>query len=138
VPVDSILEVIRRELARGPALRLAVVFGSTARGSARANSDVDLAILPADPSLSLREELELQVRLERALERSVDLVRLDGATPALRWRVARDGIVVQATPPYEAPRFLASAASEHDELAPLFEDATRRYSARVRRRGARS
>jgi hypothetical protein len=67
----------------------------------------------------------------RDLGLEVDLVRLDVDHVMLRWRVARDGVVVWANPAFEAPRFLARAASEQDEMAPLFEEAGRLYRRRL-------
>ncbi len=61
---------------------LAVLFGSVARGTAQAESDVDVGIVPSRP-MSLRETLDLGVALERALGREVDLVILDGAAALL-------------------------------------------------------
>jgi len=116
--------------------RLVVLFGSRARGTAVAQSDVDLAILP-NGAMALGDELALEAELTRALGVEVDLVRIDVDDVMLRWRVARDGIVVWASPAHEAPRFLARAASEHDEMAPLLEDAAWRFQRRLAAGGAR-
>ena len=110
--------------------RLVILFGSHARGSAHADSDVDLAFLP-DGETSLAEELSLEADLTRALDCDVDLVRLDTDDAILKWRVARDGVVVFASPAREAPRFFARAAMEHDEMAPMLEDASRRFARRI-------
>ncbi len=75
-------------------LVLAVLFGSAASGKLQADSDIDLAILPV-ADLGLREELDLQVELERATGRRVDLVRLDQAAPQVRFEVARTGVVLR-------------------------------------------
>lgn len=122
---------IRQVLLEGPSLQLAILFGSRARRSARPDSDIDIAIIPVDPALSLRDEGLLAANLERATGSPVDLVRLDQAAPALRWRIARDGIVLLSRPPHVAPRFLARAGIEHDELRDLEIDAMRRYRARL-------
>ncbi len=124
-------ERIRQALIRGPSLRLAILFGSRARGSARPTSDIDLAILPTDPALSLFEESLLVVELERAAGAPIDLVRIDRAGAALRWRIARDGVVLLSNPPVEAARFLARAGIDHDELLELELDAMRLYRARL-------
>jgi predicted nucleotidyltransferase len=50
---------------------------------------------------------------------------------ALRWRIARDGIVLLSDPPHAAPRFLARTGIEHDEHRALEVDAMRRYRARL-------
>lgn len=124
-------DAIRQVLAAGPPLQLAILFGSRGRGTARPGSDVDVAILPVDPGLSLREENLLVANLERTTGAPVDLVRLDLAAPALRWRIARDGIVLLSTPPHAAPRFLARAGIEHDEFRELEMEAMRRYRLRL-------
>jgi predicted nucleotidyltransferase len=122
---------IRQALLDGPPLRLAILFGSRARGTARPDSDVDIAVLPVDPALSLHDEGRLTATLERAAGAPVDLVRLDHAPLALRWRIARDGIVLLSNPPETAPRFLARTGIEHDERRDLTVDAMRRYQARL-------
>ena len=122
---------IREILQHGPSLRLAILFGSRARGNARPDSDVDIGILPSDPALSLTQELALAGELERAVGAPVDLVRLDQASPTLRWRVARDGVVLHAEPATEAPRFLARVGIEHDAVRELESEAMRRYRARL-------
>jgi predicted nucleotidyltransferase len=80
----DLVDRIRRALAVDPPLRLAILFGSGARGALRPDSDVDVGIIPCDADLSLRDELDLQARLARACARDVDLVRLDRAPTRLR------------------------------------------------------
>ncbi len=126
----SILEVSRAIFESGPPLRLAMLFGSAARSRLRPESDVDLAILPRDPDLPLAEELELERRLEAALGRPVDFVRLDRASTLLRWEVARRGIAVLAGPG-ERTRFLVDAAAEYGDFAPDLERAARRFQDRL-------
>lgn len=130
---SDLLKRIRDALAGEgePRLRLAILFGSTARGSARPDSDVDLAIWPADPDIPLSDELALQARLEALLGRDVDLVRIDRASPLLAWRIARDGIVLISDPPVAAIRFRARAAIAHGDDDELRRDAARRYRAAI-------
>lgn len=120
---------IRRVLLDGPPLQLAILFGSRARARARPDSDIDLAILPVDPALPLHDENGLVAALEHATGLRVDLVRLDQAAPALRWRIARDGIVLLSDPAHVGPRFLARAGIEHDERRELETETMRRYRA---------
>jgi predicted nucleotidyltransferase len=115
---DALIDVLRTALAGGPPLRLALLFGSTARGRARPDSDVDLAILPVDREMPLRAELDLQATLERACGRTVHLVRLDQAGTLLKWEAARCGVPVVARSPTDHVRFVAAAALEHAEVGP--------------------
>lgn len=107
--------------------RLVVLFGSYARGTAGAGSDVDIAIAP-DGDMSLSDELSLEEKLTSVLGIEVDLARLDVDDVTFRYRVARDGVVVFSRPAWEAPRFFARAAIEHDEMAPLIADACERFA----------
>jgi predicted nucleotidyltransferase len=122
---------LQTALQGGPRLRLALVFGSVARGVVRPGSDIDVAIIPVDPNLELREELDLAARCSAACGREVDLLRLDRASPVVRWEVARNHLVLLAQPRHELPRFLARAALDHADLAPLLDDCQRRFHRRL-------
>ena len=76
-------------LAGRAGLRVAVLFGSEARGTAKPTSDVDLAVLGdgLDP-FALGAELAL------SLGREVDVVDLRDLTIPLAEELVRDGIVV--------------------------------------------
>jgi predicted nucleotidyltransferase len=126
----QLLERLRTGLAAGPPLRLAVLFGSAARGQAGPASDLDVAIVPADADLPLGVELGLQADLTLQLGREVDLVRLDRAPTLVRWQVARDGVLILARERSDYTCFLAAAASEWFDFEPAFN----RASAHFRRR----
>ena len=79
-------------------LRLAVLFGSGARAALRPDSDLDLGVVPQG-ELTLNDELGLQVAIERATGRRVDLVRLDHAAPLVCFEVARDGVLLYENEP---------------------------------------
>ena len=134
-PVEAPRDQIQHVHERGPDLRLVVLFGSFATGRMHAQSDLDLAILPRDSSLSLRAEADLAADLARMLGREVDIVRIDTASSLLRWQIARDGVLVHASPSYEWIRFRAIAASDHAEMADAFETAARLFQRRVARSG---
>jgi predicted nucleotidyltransferase len=68
---DSILAV----LANHPEIRIAILFGSLARGSARSDSDLDLAVAAAAP-LSASQRTSLVAALAQHVGRPVDLVDL--------------------------------------------------------------
>jgi predicted nucleotidyltransferase len=80
---------LRRALAARADVRVAVLFGSEARGTAGPRSDVDVAVVA--PGVDL---LDLGAALALALEREVDVVDLDDATIPLLERLVREGIVV--------------------------------------------
>jgi predicted nucleotidyltransferase len=101
----------------GPTLSLAVLFGSAASGRMHAHSDLDVGIVPVDPNLPLRAELDLQATLERTCGQPVDLIRLDQGSTLLRWEAARHGVPLLARSREELTRFVAAAALDHADLA---------------------
>lgn len=85
----DLLDRLRARAEALPAVRLAVLFGSMARGEAGAGSDVDLGVLLDPDTAALRFEVEAE--LGRAAGREVDLVFLSQAPPLLRFEISRDG-----------------------------------------------
>ncbi len=90
----ELIERIRDALARRPEVVDAYVFGSHARGEARAHSDLDVAVyLSHEPDAPFGYAAELTTELMAAIgSNRVDLVILNRAGPLLYHRVLRDGV----------------------------------------------
>lgn len=89
------VDALRGLLGRDSRIAYALVFGSTARGTEHAQSDVDIAVgLSAGVSFSARETGALVSDLEQAAGRPINLVFLHEAPPALAYRIFRDGVTV--------------------------------------------
>ncbi len=89
------LDALRRALEAEPDVAYALLFGSSARGTARPDSDADVAVeLIPGGARDVRALGGLAARLTSAVGRAVDLVLLDEATPALAYRIFRDGRVL--------------------------------------------
>lgn len=127
VGVDEILERAGTVLRRGPPLRVAALFGSRATGLARPDSDVDIAIVPHDPSLSLWDEGGLAADLEMALGLPVDLVRMDLAPTLVRWEIVKSGRPILADPPDAWTRLVASVLGEHADHRPAADRLARAF-----------
>ena len=83
---DEILTIAARHGARS--LR---IFGSTARGDARPDSDVDV-LVELEPGRSLLDLVAIKQDLEDALGRPVDVVTERALSPYLRQRVLEDAV----------------------------------------------
>jgi uncharacterized protein len=111
-------------------LELAVLFGSGAQNRLRPDSDLDVGIIPST-DLTLRDELDMAATLTAASGREVDLVRLDQPSVLLRWEAAKSHVLLLARTPGALPQFLARAALDHADFAPMLADASRRLTRRL-------
>jgi uncharacterized protein len=103
-------------------------FGSQAKGRARPDSDVDLAVLASHPIPALRR-FELAQELAAQLHRDVDLLDLRTAPTVMRMQVISTGECLAA--PNEAARreFEMYTYSDYARLNEERRDILRRISA---------
>lgn len=115
---------------RGQELAAAYLYGSVARGTARPDSDVDIAVLPMRPRGGTLEALHLDLEgdLERRVGKPVQIVVLDGAPPDLVHRILTDGILVHEGDRGRRIAFEVRARNEYFDLLPILERYRRRAS----------
>lgn len=89
-------EKVAAVLANHPDIRVAIVFGSVARGSADQNSDVDVAIQAAEP-MNAEEKLQLIGELAAATGRPVDLIDLSTVGEPLLGQILKHGRMIRGT-----------------------------------------
>ena len=87
-------EEISDALEQNPLIRMAVLFGSRARGDARENSDYDIAIDLAEQAtlLDLGEVIDTITSITGTKADLVDLAGLSSRDPLLAYNIAHDGI----------------------------------------------
>ena len=124
------LEDLRRPFDGAREIAAAWVFGSVARGDARADSDLDVAVLLRDPGASAvthrRGLSDLAARLERAAGREVDLVVLSLRDPIVAHRALSEGVLVHDADPERRVDFTSDVLARYLDWAPLYEAAARR------------
>jgi len=74
-----------------PGLKCAVVFGSVARGEARRDSDLDLAVSTVAPS-GAEDRFKLIERLAEVSGRPIDLIDLDEVGEPLLGEILKTGV----------------------------------------------
>jgi predicted nucleotidyltransferase len=81
-----------------PTVVAVYLFGSVASGTQGPDSDVDIAILPAQP-LDPVTRFDAQARVAAMLRRSVDLVDLRVASPVMAMQVLANGKLIDEGDP---------------------------------------
>lgn len=98
-----------------PDLRWLALFGSTARGDATRDSDVDVAVLAGEPIAEERLRA-LRGDLEIAIRRDVHLIDLRRASTVFRSQVVANADVLFATGDADTERFLDFVLSDYARL----------------------
>jgi len=109
-------ETLRATLETFREVRMAVLFGSTARGKATPKSDLDVGVLLDDDAPKSTWDIELA--LAGALRPPVDLIDLRSAPPLLRFEISREGRVLFEREEGLWPGFKARAMLDWWDWAP--------------------
>ena len=135
---DECRRYLAERLAALPEVRLAYLFGSRARGRARADSDFDVAVLVDDERVADATGVSRMIRhLAGRLGGDVPadllhIVLLNGAPPLLRHRVLREGKMLHARAESERVRFAIRTIREYQDIEPRLAEHTRRRVARLK------
>jgi predicted nucleotidyltransferase len=110
--LDAVVNTLRQRL---PGVLAIYLFGSHAAGTARRESDIDLAVLGPAP-LADEERWHLAQSLAVALGRDVDLVDLRRASAVMRVQVIDSGKLLFESDPTQRQEFEAFALSDYARL----------------------
>lgn len=95
-PVNTIPTIKKKVLPilKRHEVKRAAIFGSIARGDAKANSDVDLLIEYKSEDKSLFDLVDLKAELEKTLGRKVDIVTYNSIYWRLREQILAQQVVI--------------------------------------------
>ncbi len=130
VPDMAVAEVVQamgRALADRADIEVAILFGSRARGDARPNSDVDLAVAGAVDRLALAADLS------RAIGHEVDVVDLAAGGYPLLSAIVQDGLLVHEGVRSAYGRWLSRVLSELELDRPMYRRMRDGYLAKLAR-----
>lgn len=138
-PPTDLERSVARALEPLEDVRLAYLFGSRARGTARTDSDLDLAVRLRAPDATGRAALTLDVIAALtdalgSLGERVDLLDLDRAGSEVAFRVIGEGRCLVCRDRAERTHLEASIARRYDDERPyrtLFVQAARRAAERM-------
>ena len=118
---EALAGELRAVIAKDLRVECAWLFGSTVRGEAGPLSDVDVAVLFAS-EVPPQDRMDIAAAMVEGLERRcshVDLVLLDEASPALKHRVLREGLLLLERTPRRRVAFETRAIQEYLDFQPL-------------------
>jgi len=115
----DILEKIERLAGANGVIVAAYVFGSSATGKDRHDSDIDIAIMICG-SMDGFERVRLQTELSNLLGRDVDLVIFGRATPLLQHQILKYGRLVYEANPKERVRQETAARRQYLDSSFLY------------------
>ena len=129
-----LLAAIARACAPLDEMQAALLFGSRARGTARPDSDVDVAVLlgPARLTRGLGLRHLMSALSEEIAADRLDLVILNGAPPALAFQVLKYGLVAFERDARFLHRFRVRTYGAHADYEPVerfFRAVTKRRAA---------
>lgn len=125
----SLRSAIQSAAAATPGLELLLVFGSVARGTASARSDLDVAFVgDVDP-------LELAGRISLVAGREVDVVDASRAPIPLLDAIVRDGVAVFERSPGLEATFRSRALITLETDCPWYDRMQKAWLKRVAERG---
>ena len=116
--LDDIVAKVRHVLEHEPGIVVAWIFGSVARGTARPESDVDVAVA-FDDVLPLPRLLDLQAALTELLQKETQVVDVRRAPVDLVHRVLRDGILVVERDRSKRIRLEVDARNRYFDMRPI-------------------
>ena len=106
------------------------VFGSEASGRARPESDLDVAVLFSRPPSAV-ELAEARAEGAALIDRALDLVDLDTASPLLAYQVLKHGRLVTDRNPRRRYRFTAGVPARREDVLLMRRPIEERLARRI-------
>jgi len=122
---EPLVDTLRAFFARhAESIVCAYLYGSTARGEARARSDVDIAVLFKQTPPATLDGLgfDLAGEIERAISKPVDIVVLNRTPADLVHRILRDGILLHEGDRRARIEFETRKRAEYFDLLPYLRE----------------
>lgn len=124
------LDVLPAVFRKYPDVQAVYLFGSAAEGRMRADSDIDLAVVPLSGACRERR-LEMLADLTRAGFDNVDLVFLDTDDLVLKYETVRQNRVVYQTDDFSRGEMYSKVVRMYLDFLPYLEVQREAYKRRI-------
>ena len=132
---DKIL--LNKVFKKYPAIQAVYLFGSAASGKMHQESDLDLAIITNDPSLS-EKKLDILTDLARVGFSDVDLVFPDDSDLVLLYETIRQNILIYYVPEFDRGALYSKIVRQYLDFVPYLEVHRVAYKRRILKGSSRS
>jgi predicted nucleotidyltransferase len=117
-----------------PAIQAVYLFGSAASGKTHPESDLDLGILPKDPSLR-SQKLDILADLTRQGFNNVDVVFLDTKDIVIRFEAVRQNHLIYAAKGFDAGDFFSLTLRQYFDFLPYLKTQREAHKRRILQHG---
>lgn len=116
----DLIEIVKQRLTADERVKLAVLFGSLARGRAKPTSDIDIGVAYAG-QLTLDEKIDLGQKLSAATGREVDVVDLRRVEGVLLQQILNCRVTLVRREPELMGNLIAKRVTEEADFMPVLD-----------------
>lgn len=91
--MEEKLEIVKKAILEKMDCEVILLFGSYARGTQNAESDIDIAI-KSNKEISKKEIFEIRLELEETIKNDIDLINLDNINDDFRYEILMNGKIL--------------------------------------------
>ena len=113
--MKEILDIIKKIILENVDCDAIVLFGSYARGTQNAESDIDIAIKP-NTNISKKQIFYLSQDLEEEIKTEVDLINLDDINDSFRYEILINGKTIYCKDEFKFELYKLDMYREYLEL----------------------
>jgi predicted nucleotidyltransferase len=111
----NIERIVRDFFQSQSSIRLVFLFGSASKGRLTNESDIDIAVL-FEKTPDYFQIQQIAGKLEETLQREVDLVVLNAASPILRMQVLKYGSLIIGSDSNDFKKFFGDTINQYEDL----------------------
>jgi uncharacterized protein len=133
-PIFPDLNLLPEIFKKYPDIQAVYLFGSVANGKANSQSDIDLAIVPRNPSLR-EKKLDILADLTGHGFNNVDIVFLDIRDIVVRFEAVHQNRLIYCAEDFDAGSFFSLTIRQYFDFLPYLKIQREAYKQRILQNG---